>query len=118
MRMTEPDTITVQRSAGAVAFAELLKQRELGPRTAASALNAFAAGRRFPGPEITIAHPMVIDWRAGRKRPDVRHQELIRAWAQTRDGETDAILDDPIPETLWSVYRASTSEHAPESPRA
>ncbi len=101
--MPEPDTVTIQRAAGAVAFDALIKQRGLSPRGAAIDLNAFARGSRFPGEPVTIAHPMIIDWRTGRKRPNERHQSLIRLWAQERDRVTDAITNDPIPETMWTL---------------
>ncbi len=109
--MHQPDVTTIERTAGAVAFDKLLKERGFSPRGAAIDLNAFARGSRFPGEPVAIAHPMIIDWRKGRKRPNPRHQGLIRLWAQSL--ATDAV--DPIPEGSWSLYRLPVEGPAPDA---
>lgn len=109
--MPDPDAITIQRTAGAVAFDNILKERGFSPRGAAIDLNAYARGIRFPGEPVAIAHPMVVDWRTGRKRPNPRHQGLIRLWAQS----LAAAAVDPIPETSWSLYRVPVSDAPSEA---
>lgn len=98
-----PDLVSTVRTRGAVVFDGLIEARGLPLRLLADELNAIGRDLRL-SPPPAIRHPMILDWRKGKKRPGPGYRRVLEVWARTL-GKKRVEEEERLPIELWLTER-------------